>query len=117
MIVEFSPEGHSNTLSEITDTCREIVSQFCRPRMEGFATWGPLSEMLNGRTEYVAFSGWGLFGQAALDEVKRRHSAGDLRCSLSSPEVGKAVLGKIIDDTYDVIDLSYYFYDPNAEVE
>ncbi len=117
VIAEFSPEGHSNTLSEITDTCREIVGQFCSPRIEGFATWGPLSEMLNGRTDYIEFSGWGLFGQAALDEVKTRHSAGDLRCSLSSPDVGKAVLAKVIDDTYEVLDLSYYFYDPNEEVE
>lgn len=117
VITEFSPEGHSNTLSEITDTCREIVSQFCSPRIEGFATWGPLSEMLNGRTEYIAFSGWGLFGRAALDEVKTRHRAGDIRCSLSSPEVGKAVLEKLIDDKYEVLDLSYYFYDPNDGVE
>lgn len=117
VITEFSPEGHSNYLSEITDTCLEIVSQFCSPRVEGFATWGPLSEMLEGRAEYISFTGWGMFGQAALDEVKKRHSAGDLRCSLSSPEVGKAVLGKIIDETYDVLDLSCYFLDPNAEVE
>lgn len=117
VIADFSPQGHSNTLSEITDTCREIVSQFCSPRLEAFALWGTLSEILKGRTEYIEFSGWGMFGQCALDEVKKRHSAGDLRCSLRSPEIGKAVLGQIIDDKYDVLDLSYYFYDPSAEVE
>lgn len=117
VIAEFAPEGHGNTLSTITDTCREIVGQVCSPRVEAFATWGPLIEMLNGRTEYIAFSGWGVFGQAALDEVKARHRAGDLRCSLNSPEVGEAVLAKIIDDTYEVLDLSYYFYDPNDEIE
>lgn len=111
VIADFSPEGHGNTLSEITDTCHEIVSKFCSPKEEGFATWGALREMLNERTEYIAFSGWGLFGQAALDEVMARHSAGDLSCSLSSPEVGKAVLEKIIDDKYVVLDLSNYFYD------
>jgi hypothetical protein len=111
------PEGHGNTLEEITDACTDIVGLVCTPRVELFETWGSISEVLGNRMDNIAFAGWGLFGQAALDEVKSRHRIGDLNCSLSSPSVGEAVLSKIIDVKYEAIDLSYYFSDPIEEAE
>ena len=65
--------------------------------------------------EHIAFVGWGLFGEAAVEEVKARHRIGDLACTLASPDVGLAVLKKLIDPSYQVINLSYYFYDPEED--
>lgn len=115
IVSKYGPIGHGNTLNEITDACVDIVGRVCTPRYEGFITWGALSESIRARTEYLAFIGWGLFGEAAVDEVKERHRAGELTCSLNSPEVGLAVLDKLIDENYEVLDLSYYFYEPDED--
>lgn len=115
VVTEFCPEGHGNTLTEISNTCRDIVSHVCTPRPEVFATWDVLSESLKNRMEHVAFVGWGMFGEAAVEEVKIRHQAGDLACSLESPIIGLEVLAKLIDEKYEVLDLSYYLYDPDDE--
>jgi hypothetical protein len=66
--------------------------------------------------EHLAFVGWGMFGEAAVEEVKTRHQAGDLACSLENPSVGLALLAKQIDEKYDVLDLPYYFYDRDDEI-
>lgn len=117
VVSDYAPEGHGNTLTEITEACVEIVEKVCSPRVEGFGTWDIIRKILGDRPENLAFAGWGLFGQAALEEVKARHRAGELTCSLSSPEVGAAVISKMIDNDYEVINLAYYFYDPSDEAE
>ena len=115
VVTNFSPDGHGNSLSEVTDACEEIVKDFCSPQVEGFTTWDVLRKTLAPRMNRLAFVGWGLFGEAAVEEVKTRHRAGELTCSLSSPEVGLSVLAKLIDPDYEVLDLSYYHYNPDQD--
>jgi hypothetical protein len=113
VVTDFGPEGHGITLTEVTDTCVEIVRDFCSPTVEGFTTWEVLRDSMASRMDHLAFVGWGFFGEAAVEEVKARHRCGDLTCSLTSPVVGLAVLEKLIDPEYEVLDLSYYFYSPD----
>jgi hypothetical protein len=117
LIQEHDPEGHGNTLSEITDTCIDLLNQVCSPRAEGFTHWGKLREIMDERAEYIAFVGWGLFGDAHLEKLKTTYQEGNISCPSTSPELGFSVISDIIDDSYEFIHLSYVDldYDDSAE--
>ncbi len=107
IVQEYQPEGHGNTLSMITDACTDILESVCSPYPEGFLPWGNLRELMSGRTQHLSFTGWGLFGEAALDKLKKAYNSGDFTCSLSNPKLGMDVISEIINDDYDFISLSY----------
>lgn len=117
LVQEYDPEGHGNTLNKITDACMDLLNQVCSPRPEGFTHWGMLREIMDRRAEYIAFVGWGLFGEAHLEKLKTAYQEGNISCPSTSPELGFSVISDIIDDSYEFIDLSYvdFDYDDSAE--
>lgn len=107
LVREDSPEGHGNSLSEITDACTDLLENVCTPRVEAFANWGALRDIMKGRATHIAFSGWGLFGEALLEKLKAAYRAGNISYPSNSPDLGFAVIAEIVDDSYPFIDLSY----------
>ena len=107
LVKENSPEGHGNSLSEITDACEDLLGQVCSPQVEAFTHWGALRKIMEGRAQHIAFVGWGLFGDALLEKLKAAYREGNISCPSTSPELGFAVISEIVDDSYEFIDLSY----------
>jgi hypothetical protein len=114
LVQKNTPEGHGNTLSAITESCKDLLDQVCSPQVEGFTHWGALRGIMDGRADYIAFVGWGLFGEVHLEKLRETYHNGNISCPSMSPELGFSVISEIVDESYEFIDLAYIDYDDEA---
>lgn len=106
MVSEFSPEGHGNSLNDITNEGERFLRAFCTPRTEGFFTWPALRDVMDRRADHVAFTAWGIFGERHLDLLDQEYSAGN-NPDFFSPQIGIKLVNWIVDESVPHIDLAY----------
>jgi len=107
MVSEFSPEGHGNSLNNITNEGERFLRAFCTPRTEGFFTWPALRDVMERRADHIAFVAWGMFGERHLDLLDQEYSAGS-NPDFFSPQIGIKLVNWIVDESVPYIDLSYF---------
>lgn len=107
LVRENSPQGHGNSLSEITDACMQMVDNICNPMVEAFTDWSILKDIMNDRADYVAFIGWGRFGEEYVENLKREYKNGNFSYSAMEPKIGLQVVCDLVDAAYHFVDLTY----------
>jgi hypothetical protein len=112
---EHSPEGHGNTLGEITDSCRDLLRSICRPLVEGFYTWDSLEREISSRGRKTAFVGWGVFGDLFFERLKESYTDTYSHFEYDSPEIGDEVLASVIDKNYEHIPIEWLFLGDDQE--
>lgn len=117
IIKEFSPEGHGQSLDQITDAGIFFLESFSSPRVEGFTTWKSLKEIMVSRATFISFKAWGVFEELLGEKIKREYENENLNISYDDPKLGLELINDIVDDKYDFYDLSYYDYDENEAAE
>lgn len=115
IIEEHNPQGHSETLIDITKAGNDLLSMFCKPRMEGFHTWDVLKSIMEERSELVAFKSWGVFDELYSKKLMEEYKKGNLNINNTDPIIGLKMLNELIDPNYEFIDLKYYNYDPDKD--
>lgn len=106
LVSEFSPEGHGNSLNNITDEGNRFLRAFCKPRTEGFFTWPALRDVMERRANHVAFVAWGIFGERHLDILDQEYKLGS-NPDFFSPEIGLKLVNWLVDESVPYIDLAY----------
>jgi hypothetical protein len=106
LATEHAPEGHGQSLNELTNEAERFLEAFCSPRPEGFTTWPALLHVMDGRAEYVSFAAWGFWGERHLDLLQEKYAAGQ-KPVFDSPELGFELVAKVLDPNVPYIDLAY----------
>ncbi len=112
---DYDPEGHGIALSTVTDACADFANSFCSPHVEGFAHWPAHKDIMAPRAEYIAFVGWGLFGEEHARMLKEAYESGDLDRQRNCPHLGLEVINQVIDDEYEYIPMGYFFHEEADE--
>lgn len=112
MVSEFSPEGHGNSLNDITNEGERFLRAFCTPRTEGFFTWPALRDVMERRADHVAFVAWGIFGERHLDLLDQEYRAGS-NPDFFSPQIGIKLVNWIVDESVPYIDLAFFDWGDN----
>lgn len=111
LVAEHDPAGHGSTLSSIRTVASNMLDDFCSPQMEGFTTWDAHEEIMRGRAELIAFSGWGFFGKRYFELLQSEYQAGASDLSHDDPTVGRKMLDQVLDPDAPFVNLSHYFYE------
>lgn len=106
---EYCPEGHGNTLGEITDSCISMLKPVCRPMVEGFYTWLPLEKEITERGTKLAFAGWGTIGDIALRKLEKAYADGETQHGIYSAVLGDEVVAEVVDQNYEYIPFGWMF--------
>ncbi|RVT74452.1 hypothetical protein EOD40_13150 [Flavobacterium sufflavum] len=117
IIKEYAPEGHGESLEQITEAGIFFLKNFSTPRVEGFTTWKPLRDIINSRATLVSFRAWGIFEELLSEKIQKEYQNGNLNISYDNPDLGLKLIDEMIDDEYEFYDLSYYDYDENQLAE
>lgn len=107
VIREYSPEGHGETLSSISQSADRFLQAVCSPHYEGFFHWGHHRSILIERAELIAFVAWGRFQQLYYDRLSQEYKSGNIQISSTDPHIGLEVVDQVIDNTYEFVDLAY----------
>lgn len=111
IIKEYNPEGHGQSLEQITDAGEPFLKSFSSPRAEGFTTWKFLRDTMVSRATLQSFRAWGIFEELFLEKIQNEYETGDLSVSYDDPTLGLKLIDELVDDTYEFYDLAYYDYD------
>ncbi|MCD1590110.1 hypothetical protein K7H13_04960 [Qipengyuania citrea] len=113
LVSEYNPEGHSETLDDVSAFGCNFLKMFCRPRYEGFTSWGPLRKIMLGRCELVSFAGWGLFGERHYDRLLSEYADGNTIILADDPNIGLKLVDSLVDlENEHFIDVTWFNYDP-----
>lgn len=104
LVTEHSPEGHGQSLNELTDEAERFLKGFCSPRPEGFTTWPALLHIMDARAEYVSFAAWGFFGERHLDLLQEKYKEGKSPI-FDAPNLGLELVDRVIDPNVPFVDL------------
>ncbi|MEM7619750.1 MAG: hypothetical protein AAF228_04700 [Pseudomonadota bacterium] len=104
LLVEYDPEGASQSLEEIYNYGANFLKSICSPQPENFTTWDNLKLTMGYRIEAISFVGWGIFGEYFYDVLQQRYNSGYSTTLNDCPSVGYEVIGKLIDPKYSYVD-------------
>ena len=113
IISDFCPEGHGQSLEQITEVGSLFLEDFSSPRAEGFTTWKFLKSTMLERATIKSFRAWGIFEELLSEKILNEYKRGNKNINYDCPIIGLELINEIVDENYDFIDLSYYFYDEN----
>jgi len=114
LVADYSPEGHSWSLVELTREAERFLKGFCSPKPEGFTTWPGLFKVMSDRAEHVSFAAWGFWGERHLEMLQKEYNSGQTPF-FDSPEFGLRLVSDVIDDSVPYIDLSLYAWDGSED--
>jgi hypothetical protein len=97
VISDFSPEGHGETLREISEIGSRFVGNICDPRYEGFFSWDQHRMIMQPRAEKIAFIGWGIFGDLFYSELQKKYQSGSSVRDSMDPEIGDIVIDTLVE--------------------
>lgn len=70
---EYSIEGHSGSLDQITDFGTKFLENICSPQAEAYFTWDCLKDFMLENSDYgsglVEFHSWGIFSELLSEKT------------------------------------------------
>lgn len=115
LVCEHNPEGHGESLEQLVNASEPFLKDFCTPRAEGFTTWQFLRDTMISRGTLKSFRTWGIFEELLSEKILSEYKKGNTAYTFDSPEIGLKLIGEIVDEDYQFIDLTYYNYDPDED--
>jgi len=114
---EHMPTGHGASIGAQQDCAVEFLEKFCRPAPESFTDWSNLKTLIASYGELVSFQPWGFFESAYFDALNEEYGMGRYDVAANDPVLGMKVLQSLIDSNYQFINLSYYNYQPEEDLD
>ncbi|EKM15028.1 hypothetical protein VCHENC01_0648 [Vibrio harveyi] len=102
-----APTGHGDALQSVADSGVPFLNKFCSPRLEGFHDWVEYKPMMLKRAELLSFHCWGIFEEMRNIVLKEEYDQGNLDLEIDDPQLGLAVINRIIDSEYEFIDVGF----------
>jgi hypothetical protein len=104
IVSEFSP-AQGTSILDIVRAGEEFLETFCAVRIEGSGNWQMWKEHIAERGEFLSFRGWGMFGEALREILKREYKQKKYLTRADDPRLGWQVVGEIFDHEYPFISL------------
>ncbi|MFZ8767662.1 hypothetical protein LCE44_25535 [Vibrio harveyi] len=102
-----APTGHGDALQSVADSGVPFLNKFCSPCLEGFHDWVEYKPMMLERAELLSFHCWGIFEEMRNIVLKEEYDQGNLDLEIDDPQLGLAVINRIIDSEYEFIDIDF----------
>ncbi|MBX9899960.1 MAG: hypothetical protein K2Y28_04165 [Burkholderiaceae bacterium] len=97
VVHDFHPEGHGETLREISEIGSRFVENICDPRYEGFFPWDRHRMIMQSRAEKIAFVGWGIFGDLFYSELQKKYLSWGAVKDFMDPEIGDFAIDTLVE--------------------
>lgn len=106
IVRELTPGGQNNSLTKIVRPAKELLANICSPQPEIFESFPILERAMDQRADYIAFQGWGVFGDLFNEYLIAEFSSENDSISITSPHLGWRVVESIIDSEYEHININ-----------
>ena len=114
IVREGTPIGHGESLNQIKDFGEQYLENICSPQVEGFLTWDYLRDYMLKKPDLIEFQSWGVFSELLSEKLAEKYKQGKYSIKLTDPQLGLELIGELVDDDYEFIEISQIEFGPNS---